>query len=168
MWRYGEDIVRSTTREEILQGVNRLVKSPWYGHATDFTKLLGGVESDTRGRVVSAKTAMMIWSVTVPDDVEVDTSQGSGVELEFADTTTLAWEAALIDTTLKMEAENITILLNTARSYGDISNEAIGSDMYLLSGGFVLMFVATRLLVAAVGAGASALNKHPMQLIWLP
>ena len=63
MWRYEEDIVRSTTREEILQGVNRLVKSPWYGHATDFTKLLGGVERDKRGEIRSAKTALMVWTL---------------------------------------------------------------------------------------------------------
>ena len=143
MWRYEDDIIRTTTQQEILEAVNDLTHSPWYGYETNYSKLLGGVERDEAGRVVRARTALMVWSITVPDEVELDTSQGSGVELELADATTLAWEKALIDTTLNTTAENITILLNSARSYGDISNEAIGSDMFLLFGGYLLMFLYT-------------------------
>ena len=150
MWRYEAETIKTTTQEEILAAVNDLSHSPWTGYETDFTSLLGGVERDTRGRVVAARTAMMVWSITVPDDVELDTSQGSGVELELADATTLAWEKALIETTLGMEAENITILLNSARSYGDISNEAIGSDMFLLFGGYLLMFVYTVVMLGSL------------------
>ena len=150
MWRYEAETIKTTTQEEILAAVNDLSHSPWTGYKTDFTSLLGGLERDTRGQVVAARTAMMVWSITVPDDVELDTSQGSGVELEFADATTLAWEAALIETTLGMKAENITILLNSARSYGDLSDEAIGSDMFLLFGGFVLMFVYTVVMLGSL------------------
>ena len=101
------------------------------------------MERDRAGRVVRARTALMAWTITVPDGLELDTSQGSGVELELADATSLAWEKALIETTLNMTAENVTILLNSARSYGDISSEAIGSDMFLLFGGYILMFLYT-------------------------
>ena len=66
--------------------------------------MLGGVERNSSGHVVSAKTALMIWSVTVPDDVEIDTSQGSGVELELADATTLAWEKRFIGNLKKVKA----------------------------------------------------------------
>ena len=150
MWRYEQQTIQTTTEEEILSAVNNLTHSPWFGYETDFSNLLGGVERDRAGRVVKARTAMMVWSITVPEEVELDTSQGSGVELELADATTLAWEAALIDTTLGMKAENITILLNSARSYGDISNEAIGSDMFLLFGGYLLMFVYTVVMLGSL------------------
>ena len=150
MWRYEQQTIQTTTEEEILSAVNNLTHSPWFGYETDFSNLLGGVERDREGRVVKARTAMMVWSITVPEEVELDTSQGSGVELELADATTLAWEAALIDTTLGMKAENITILLNSARSYGDISNEAIGSDMFLLFGGYLLMFVYTVVMLGSL------------------
>ena len=43
--------------------------------------------------------------VTVPDDAEIDTSQGSGVELELADADTLEWERLMIQTVLKMREE---------------------------------------------------------------
>ena len=149
IWRYEEETIKTTTQEEILAAVNDLSHSPWTGYETNYTNLLGGVERDSSGQVVTARTALMIWSLTVPDDVELDTSHGGGVELEFADVTTLAWEAALIETTLAMKAENITILLNSPRSFGDLSDAAIGSDMLLLSGGFLLMFVYTVVMLSS-------------------
>ena len=150
IWRYEDDSIQTTTEQEILEAVNELTHSPWYGYKADYTSLLGGVERDSAGRVVRARTALMVWSVTVPEEVELDTSQGSGVELELADFTTLAWEKSLIETTLNMTAENITILLNSARSYGDISNEAIGADMFLLFGGYVLMFFYTVVMLGSL------------------
>ena len=63
MWRYEEETVRTTTREEILEGVNRLVASPWYGHTTDFTRLLGGVERNQEGEITGARTALMVWTL---------------------------------------------------------------------------------------------------------
>ena len=55
--------MRSTTKEEILEGINRLVKSPWFGHTTDYTRLLGGVERNQRGQVTGARTALMVWTL---------------------------------------------------------------------------------------------------------
>ena len=46
--------------------------------------------------MVSAKTALMFWSVTVPDDVEIDVNQGNGEIVVLADVTTLAWEKMFI------------------------------------------------------------------------
>ena len=86
MWRYEEETIKTTTHQEILAAVNQLSHSPWTGYETDFTSLLGGVERDSRGRVVTARTALMVWSLTVPDDAELLTNQP---ELEFADATTL-------------------------------------------------------------------------------
>ena len=63
MWSYEEELVRSTSREEILEGVARLVKSPWFGHTTDFTGLLGGVQRNSRGKVTAARTALMVWTL---------------------------------------------------------------------------------------------------------
>ena len=94
--RYNPEHIKTTTSDEILLAINKLERSPWYGYNTNYTSLLGGVTRNSSGHVVSAKTALMVWSVTVPDDVEIDTSQGSGVELELADYTTLAWEKKFI------------------------------------------------------------------------
>ena len=38
MWRYEEDIIKTTTEEEILEAVNNLTHSPWYGYEANYTK----------------------------------------------------------------------------------------------------------------------------------
>ena len=43
----------------------------------------------------------MFWSVTVPDDVEIDLNQGSGEIVVLADATTLDWEKMFIGETIK-------------------------------------------------------------------
>ena len=104
--------------------------------------------------------------VTVPDDAEIDTSQGSGVELELADADTLEWERLVIQTVLEMGEEgkglemgeeeglememgedgvldlekrgeqgDLEILISAGRSFGDISADAVSSDLVLLFGG---------------------------------
>ena len=50
----------------------------------------------------------MFWSITVPDDVEIDVNQGNGEIVVLADATTLAWE--------KMFIGEISILKATAYS----------------------------------------------------
>ena len=137
MFRYDENNIKTTNTEEILRAVNDLERSPWYGYDRDFSSLLGGIKRNASGHVISAQTALMVWSVTVPDDAEIDTNQGSGVELELADADTLEWERVMLETVLEMREaeEEMDILPNAARSYGDISSGAISSDLILLFGG---------------------------------
>ena len=45
---------------------------------------------------MSAKVAMMFFSVSIPEDAEILTYQGDGLEVEFADATTLEWEKSFI------------------------------------------------------------------------
>ena len=104
--------------------------------------------------------------VTVPDDAELDTSQGAGFGLEPADADTLEWERLMIQTVLEMGEEgkglemggeegleigmgedevlelglrgeqgDLEILISAGRSYGDISADAVSSDLVLLFGG---------------------------------
>ena len=51
---------------------------------------------NSSGHVVSAKSALMIFSLTIPEDAEIVDFQGSGVEVQSADATTLAWEELFI------------------------------------------------------------------------
>ena len=87
MWRYREELINSTTGQEIRAGVNLLKSSPWFSHSANFTSLLGGLTRNSSGHVVAATTALMFWQISVPDNVTVIESQGSGVELELGDAT---------------------------------------------------------------------------------
>ena len=48
IWRYQEELINTTSTQEITAGVNLLQSSPWFSHPANFTSLLGGI---TRYRV---------------------------------------------------------------------------------------------------------------------
>ena len=147
IWRYNEDFINTVTQTEIIEAVNVLMRSPWFGYDADYSKLLGGIRRNSSGHIISAESATMIWTVKVPDDVEIVQNQGSGVEVELADKTTLAWEEQLVQICLNMSSTEIIILPNSARSYGDISADAIFSDTFLLLGGYLIMFIYTTIMI---------------------
>ena len=43
MFRYDEEVIRTTSTQEIIRAVHELDRSPWYGYTQDFSSLLGGV-----------------------------------------------------------------------------------------------------------------------------
>ena len=43
MFRYDEEVIRTTSTQEIIRAVHELDRSPWYGYTRDFSSLLGGV-----------------------------------------------------------------------------------------------------------------------------
>ena len=93
---YNPDYIKTTTTEEILLAINTLKRSPWYGHDTNYRSLLGGITRNSSGQVVSAKLAMMFFSVSIPEDAEIVAYQGDGLAVESADATTLEWEKSFI------------------------------------------------------------------------
>ena len=143
IWKYNEEFINSATQQEILDAINLLVKSPWYGYDVDYSNLLGGIERNSTGHIVGAKSVQMIWVVEVPDDGRVISSQGSGVALEIADPTTLAWESDLIKIALNSSSDGVRVMVNAARSFGDVSTEAIFFDASLMAGGYIIMFIYT-------------------------
>ena len=60
MWRYEEELIRSTTQQEIIDAVNLLAKSPWFGYDLDYSGLLGGVTRNASGHIVAAETAHLV------------------------------------------------------------------------------------------------------------
>ena len=122
MWRFEKDFIETTTQEEILAAVNLLDKSPWFGYGTNYTRLLGGVERDERGEVMTAQTALMVWTLSVPEDVELDRSQGGGLELEPADKTTIHWEQQFIEIALNASDDKLKFVPNAVKSFSDVRN----------------------------------------------
>ena len=143
IWRYNEEHIRTATQQEIIDAVNLLTKSPWFGYEADYEKFLGGIERNSSGHIVSAQTANMIWKLKLPEDIELVDNQGSGLELELADKTTLAWEEKFVQIVQNMSKPDAIALPHAAKSFGDISSKAIFFDAYLMAGGYLLMFAYT-------------------------
>ena len=65
MWRYDEELIMSAGQQEIIDAVNLLSRSPWFGYDRNFTKLLGGITRNSTGHIVAAETSQMVWSIKV-------------------------------------------------------------------------------------------------------
>merc|ERR1712226_303915 len=152
MWRFNEDFIETTSHQEIIDAVNLLAKSPWFGYDRDFSSLLGGIVRNSTGHIVSAKTAQMIWSIRVPDDVEIVDNQGSGLELELADATSLEWEELFIETVQNSSRPDAIMIPNAAKSFGDVSAGAIFFDAWLMVAGYLLMFTYTILVLGKMNS----------------
>ena len=152
IWQYKEDLIYSTTQQEIIDAVNLLESSPWTAYPTDFSSQLGGIVRNSTGHVVSATAAQMYWNVAVPDTASLVRHQGSGVELELADAVTLAWEEQMIRITLNTTYPDHSILPHAAKSFGDVSSEAIFFDAVKMAVGYGLMFLYTIFMLGRVNS----------------
>jgi len=147
MWRYDEDLIYSATQDEILNAVNLLDKSPWYGYGTNYSKLLGGINRNSTGHVISATVAQMFWRIEIPDGAEIVDSQGSGLELQLADEDSLEWEEQFIQIGINSTSKTATVLPNASKSFGDVSTQAIFFDAFFMAGGYLIMFLYTILML---------------------
>ena len=58
-----------------------LIKSPWFGYDVDYSSLLGEIERNASGHIMSTKTAQMVWKLKIPDDVEIVDTQYQTVNI---------------------------------------------------------------------------------------
>ena len=150
MWRYDEELIRTTTQQEILDAVNLLVKSPWFGYDLEYPALLGGIERNATGHIVGAKTAHLIWTTEVPEDAVIDTSLGGGLEIDPADKTTIEWEEQFINIALNSSSDSLVVKPNAVKSFSDVSSQAVFFDIYLMLLGYVAMFIYTVVMLGRV------------------
>ena len=139
MWRFDASLIKTATQKEILDAVNLLVRSPWFGYNRNFTALLGGVWTNSSGHIIGAKTAQMFWSLTVPEDAVIVEGQASGLlELQPADRTSLDWEESFVKIVLNLTGQTSAALPNAGRSLGDETSSHL---MKCMSGAcYFLMF----------------------------
>ena len=152
MWRYDEASIEAASQQQIIDAVNRLTRSPWYGYDRDFGSLLGGIQRNSSGHIVAAKASQMIWSIRVPDDIDIVDSQGSGLELDLADKTSLDWEELFIQTVLNSSRPDAAMVPNAGKSFGESSAGAIWFDAWLMFGGYLLMFGYTILVLGRLNS----------------
>jgi predicted RND superfamily exporter protein len=116
------------------------------------TDFLGEKVYNATGHVIAARSTQLYWNVAMSDVVEAVTSQGSGIELEHADSLTLEWEAEFIKIGRNTNLPGVELLVNGGRSFGDVSADAILFDGFFLAGGYLIMFVYTVLMLGRINA----------------
>ncbi|XP_053693061.1 patched domain-containing protein 3-like [Sabethes cyaneus] len=153
LWKYDRDVIAQLTKEQIVEKLNKTKISPVTGHTVDYTEMLGGVERDWSGRIVSASSVMTNWMLHVNfSEVDLDVSGNIAGTEDWATEGALAWEAAFLDK-LHLIAENYTrgdvnLFYAAGRSYGDISADSMFKDIDKLLIGGVLMFVYMQLVLS--------------------
>ena len=53
----------------------------------------------------------MFWSINVPDNSTIVESQGSGVELELGDLTSLQWEAKFVEVSRSQSDQRFEVIV---------------------------------------------------------
>ena len=146
IWKYREDLINTATQQEIIDAVNLLERSPWYGYEKDYSTTLGGITRNSSGHIIAARSELMVFIIKF-DDENVDTSIGGGTEFEFVDKTTLAWESEFISIGLDFNSSDLNALVDSPRSFSDISDETVFVDSKLMISGYLIMFLYTILML---------------------
>lgn len=151
IWRYHEDTIMKLTQEDILYAINVVRKSPYFGFNYDFAGKLGGVKRNKTGHIVGATSALHSWVSTVDESdvvksfIQLDTVKVGKINLD--------WELDVIDMCLDQAQEwkddgiDITVKVNVARSFNDISGQAIFADLTKVMIGYFVMFVYTAIML---------------------
>jgi hypothetical protein len=56
-------VIRNLTRQDILNDINTVKKSPMTGHDTDFLRFLGVKRRNISGAIVGAKSVLNMWYI---------------------------------------------------------------------------------------------------------
>ena len=149
IWQFREDLINTTTQQEIIDAVNLLDVSPWYGYQKDFSETLGGITRNSSGHIVAAKSEIMVF-INKVDYSQVDLEQGAGFGLEFADEINLNWESEFIAKGLRESTEEMKILMLTPRSFTDVTEQTALFDAKYVVSGYSVMIIFTMLVLGKI------------------
>lgn len=65
LWKFDAEQIDNLTKEDVLNTLSTTKISPTTGHETDFVHLLGGIERNSTGHIVSAKSLLTHWMVYI-------------------------------------------------------------------------------------------------------
>ncbi|GBP37965.1 NPC intracellular cholesterol transporter 1 [Eumeta japonica] len=132
IWKYDPNQIRNLSQSDVITQVNDLSVSPSTGHPVDYKNLLGGIEYDSRGQIVSAKSIIFVWYAQV-NFSSVDLNEvGNLVGTEDWVTKALSlWEKEFLELmhSLSQNVSTLNLTYEAGRSYGDISNHTMFLDM---------------------------------------
>ena len=151
IWRYHEETIMKLTQEDIIYAINVVRKSPYFGYEYDFAGKLGGIVRNQTGHIVGANSAIHSWVSTI-DETDLVKSFIS-IDTEKVDQINLDWELKVIELCLDQaeqwddDGTDLTVKVNVARSFNDVSTEAIFVDVNKMVTGYLIMFVYTTVML---------------------
>ena len=149
---YGEEtdeLLDTITEEEIIRAVNSDTYSKVLGYDQDFTKFLGGIERNASGHIVAAKATFIRFFGKVNISAITKDDRSSASKGSPVDQYSLRWETSLIETLTKGLGNHsgYDLFPNVAKSFNDLSAEAIEGDAFIFGCGTAIMFIYVQLML---------------------
>lgn len=155
MWaadQYGivtRDLIKNLTLDDVLSKVNNPYGfSEVFKRPTDFTHYLGDITRNSSGHIVGARATFIRFFGQVNISAISDQDRAASGKGQPVDKTTLEFESGLLsalrDESLHSDP-NITVLINVARSFNDLSQKVINTDALLFGCGFSIVFIYVQL-----------------------
>jgi hypothetical protein len=109
LWNYDVSVIQNLTRQDIINDLNTVTKSPVTGYDVDFLDFLGGKKYNSSGSVVGATSILIIWNTEWDPDKLEDSNSILVFDIDLADPFTMQWESDVINSlivqTKKMQDE---------------------------------------------------------------
>ncbi|XP_011304845.1 patched domain-containing protein 3 [Fopius arisanus] len=158
LWNFDSDLIRIQTRRDIIDKLHSTKLSPTLGHPMNFSELLGGVETDYKGRIVSAKAVKTLWMVHI-NFTSINMGESGNVvgTADWASTSVLDWEAEFVKelwaNAERLKNENpfnktIKLFYEAGRSFGDVSSSTMFQDITKLMIGIILMTLYVQFILS--------------------
>jgi hypothetical protein len=100
LWNYDASVIQNLSRDDIINALNTVTKSPVTGYNADFLNFLGGKRYNSSGSVVGATSLLIIWNTEWDTDKLEDSNKILGFDFELADPFTMQWESDVINSLL--------------------------------------------------------------------
>lgn len=150
-----QSTVNALTVEQILEDINNETFSQIFLNTQNFTAMLGGISYNSNGHIVGAKATLIRFLGKTNTSAISDkdkTAMGVGAPV---DQITLDFEADVVRILDKFADEpnvyGIETFVNIARSFTDVSNEAIFTDKDGLIGGIFIVYIYVLFMLGSFG-----------------
>ncbi|XP_001601232.1 NPC intracellular cholesterol transporter 1 [Nasonia vitripennis] len=157
IWEFNSTLIKSQTKEDIINKFNSVNISPTLGHPINFSELLGGITKDQNGRIVSAKVVKTQWMVYINfTKVNMDEMGNDAGTADWSTKEVFDWEHVYLQELEKASKElqaqkrNNTYALyyEAGRSFGDISQDSIFHDVEKLIAGIMIMSIYVQVILS--------------------
>ncbi|XP_063995288.1 NPC intracellular cholesterol transporter 1-like [Diachasmimorpha longicaudata] len=158
LWDFDSDLIRIQTKQDIISKLHSTKLSPTLGHPMNFSELLGGIETDYMGRIVSAKAVKTLWMVHINfTTINMGKSGNDVGTADWASIEVLNWESAFVKE-LQTNAQrlkdqnpfnrNIELFYRAGRSFGDVSSSTMFQDVTKLIIGIICMTLYVQFILS--------------------
>ena len=149
---YGEEtdaVLNNLNQQDVIDAVNNQTFSKTLGFDQDFSKYLGEVTRNQTGHIVGAKATFIRFFGRVNVSAITSAELSSSSKGSPVDRFTLRWETELIETlTTKLgNHSGFELFPNVAKSFSDLSSEAIEGDAFIFGCGTAIMFIYVQLML---------------------